>query len=167
MEYSKLIYDEFYERFHPDAFKKSLLDTSIDVYCTVDHNYSKLLGRVGAGTLALDNQADGLHVSCKNNGTTDANDLALRIASGDTQGMSFTFRYKETGPPERHLDKYAITVMEAELREVCFTFDPAYPTTDAGMRSAILAAIRPPADPDPREKRKRQLALALALTKGK
>lgn len=133
MEWSGLIYGEFYERFHPDAFKKCL-DKSPDIYACVGHDSSKLLGRTGANTLKLDNRADGLYTTCMNNGTTHAMDLACQLNSGDIQGMSFTFRYAETGPPERHLDKYAITVMEAELYEVCFTFSPAYPTTDAGMR---------------------------------
>ena len=137
MEWSNPIYDEFYERFHPDAFRKSLRDNP-EVYATIDHNPGKLLGRTGSGTLVLDNRDTGLYTECMNPGTSYANDLVQLIESGDVAGMSFTFRYKETGPPERHNGMYAITVMEADLMEVCFTFMPAYPTTDAGMRNQFI-----------------------------
>lgn len=129
------LYDDYYERFHPDAFKGWLADKP-NVYACVEHDRSKYLGSTDAGTLRLENRSDGLYAFCINNETTPANDLAKLIKTGDVKGMSFRFGYGDV-EPSKHQDRNAITVMTARLREVCFTTSPAYLETDASMRSTF------------------------------
>lgn len=162
MEYSNPICDEFYERFHPDTFKKCL-SSNPDIYCCINHDYDTLLGRTANKTLRIDNRTEGLFADCDNPGTSYANDLAILIGRGDVAGMSFIFRYKEIGPPERHLGLYAITVMEADISEVCFTFRPAYPTTDAAMRSQLHKEISELDTDDSDDGQKLRMALMLRL----
>jgi HK97 family phage prohead protease len=61
MKVSKRMGGKFYERIHPDAFKKHLA-TNPDVYASIDHDTSKLLGTTQARTLSLENKPEGLFV---------------------------------------------------------------------------------------------------------
>lgn len=130
-----LIHDDYYERFHSDAFKDWLKDKP-NIYACMEHDRSKYLGSTDANTLRLENRDDGLYAFCINNDTTAANDLAKLIKTGDIKGMSFRFGYEEV-EPSKYQDRNAITVMKARLREVCFTTSPAYLATDAAMRSTF------------------------------
>lgn len=134
---SELIYGMFTEEIAPGAFDESLA-SGRDVYCSVDHDMCKLLGRQSAGTLKIIPVAEGIDVVCSRCEYSYAQDLTLAIERGDLSGMSFIFDVIEdvwgTKDGKRHR-----TVKKADLYEVAFVFFPAYPETEAGMRSTPLA----------------------------
>lgn len=130
---SKPIYGQFVERMMPGCFDNHLRGNP-DIIACIDHEPSKLLGRTSAGTLKLSNDSNGMSIAVQSPKTTYANDLALSLARGDIRGMSFVFEtktdrwYRENGNQMRD-------VTEATIHEVSFVVDPAYPETEAGVRS--------------------------------
>jgi HK97 family phage prohead protease len=120
------------EEIAPGAFTRSLKDN--DVVALHSHDLGRVMGRTGAGTLSLREDAKGLAFENELPGTSDGNDLAIQIERGDIPGMSFGFvtrkqEWDETvDPPHR-------TILEADLYEITYTAFPAYPDTEVGMRS--------------------------------
>lgn len=129
---SQPIFGMFVERILPGAFDEWLRGTP-DIQCLRDHDERSILGRVSAGTLRLLPQADGIHIECDMPRTTYGLDLAESIRRGDIRGMSFAFRaltddwYLKDAVHMRD-------VLKAELFEVSFLANPAYPDTSAGIR---------------------------------
>jgi HK97 family phage prohead protease len=120
------------ETIAPGAFTRSLQGD--DVVALHSHDSGRVMGRTGAGTLSLREDATGLAFENQLPPTTDGNDLAIQIDRGDIAGMSFGFvtrkqEWDETvDPPHR-------TIIEADLIEITYTAFPAYPDTSVGMRS--------------------------------
>lgn len=132
---SHLLGNKFRERFAKGAFR-AFLASNPDVVACIDHDESKLLGRTTNGTLKLVETDDGIDIECLAPNTTYANDLRMLIERGDIRGMSFhfddakaTWEKADDGVPLR-------TVTSAILYEVSFVASPAYPQTQAGLRSA-------------------------------
>ncbi|EPR09630.1 peptidase U35 [Sphingobium indicum IP26] len=120
----------------PGAFTKSLQER--DVVALHSHDTGRVVGRTGAGTLTLREDATGLAFSNDLPDTSDGRDLAVQIERQDIPGMSFGFitrkqQWDETiDPPKR-------TILEAELYEITYTAFPAYPDTNVGLRSLEAA----------------------------
>lgn len=120
------------EAIAPGAFKQSLEER--DVIAVHSHDTGRVVGRVGAGTLTLSEDATGLAFENLLPDTTDGRDLRVQIDRGDIAGMSFAFsatkeQWDETvEPPKR-------TILEARLYEITYTATPAYPDTSVGLRS--------------------------------
>ena len=120
------------EQIAPGAFKNSLAQR--DCIAVHSHDTGRIVGRMRAGTLDLEEDEKGLHFRNELPDTTDGKDLAISIDRGDIAGMSFAFRavhdeWDETvDPPKR-------TIHEAELYEITYTAFPAYPDTEVGLRS--------------------------------
>ncbi len=120
------------ETIAPGAFSKSLARR--DVVALHSHDMGRVMGRTGAGTLALSEDEKGLAFDNELPDTQDGRDLAVQIERRDIPGMSFGFEtlkqeWDETvDPPHR-------TIIEAELYEITYTAFPAYPDTEVGMRS--------------------------------
>lgn len=116
----------------PGAFTTSLAQR--DVVALHSHDLGRVVGRKGAGTLSLREDAKGLAFENELPDTSDGRDLAVQIDRGDIPGMSFGFitrkqEWDETvEPPKR-------TILEAELYEITYTACPAYPDTTVGLRS--------------------------------
>lgn len=114
------------------AFTKSLQER--DILALHSHDTGRVVGRTGAGTLTLSEDATGLAFSNDLPDTSDGRDLAVQIERKDIAGMSFGFvtrkqEWDETiDPPKR-------TIIEADLREITYTALPAYPDTSVGLRS--------------------------------
>ena len=132
---SELIYGYFTEEPAPGCFDESL-QSNRDVYCTIDHDMDRLLGRQSAGTLKLIPDEKGIAVECSRGEYSYAADLVEAIRRNDLRGMSFIFDVLDQteemrdGRPHR-------TVTKADLYEVSFVFFPAYPQTEAGVRAAL------------------------------
>jgi len=152
-EWSELLYGTFRERILPGAFDESL-KSGTDVYADVDHDASRVLGRLSAGTLRLLPDEQGIGVEVDAGEYSYAKDLAVGISRGDLRGMSFVFDVTDDkwesrdGVPHR-------TVTKADLYEVAFVFFPAYPASEAGMRSAVKSFLS-----FDLERRRRRLRLA-------
>lgn len=122
----------FIEVIAPGAFAKSLQER--DVVALHSHDIGRVVGRKGAGTLVLREDATGLAFENELPDTSDGRDLAVQIDRGDIPGMSFGFitrkqEWDETvEPPKR-------TVIEADLYEITYTALPQYPDTTVALRS--------------------------------
>lgn len=136
-EPSKLIYGHFIEEILPGAFDDSLR-SGRDVYCSIDHDARKLLGRQSAGTLLLKPDNKGIEVEVPFPEYSYAKDLAIAIQRRDLTGMSFIFDVLDDDWSMKDGKRHR-SVRKADLYEVSFVFDPAYPETEAGMRSVPTA----------------------------
>lgn len=124
------------EQFAPGCFTKSLSEA--DVVALHSHDDARPVGRRSRGTLRLNEDTRGLAFENDLPDTNDGRDLKVQLERGDIEGMSFRFRarreeWDETvEPPLR-------TIHEADLIEITYTAFPAYPDTEAGMRSLEMA----------------------------
>ncbi|MEV7671002.1 HK97 family phage prohead protease [Streptomyces sp. NPDC088752] len=142
----------FRERIAPGAGMASLERN--DVVATFNHNMDRVLGRRSSGTLRVGEDDHGGWYEIDLPNTTTGRDLAELLKRGDVKGSSFTFRVARSGQrragtdPETGLPIREITEMDvAELGPV---LTPAYPTTDAALRSigAVLGVELRAAKPD-------------------
>ena len=133
----------FVEVIRPGAFAKSL-EGGADVRCFVEHDQSKLLGRMSSGTLRLVEDEIGLRVECDlPEGVSYAEDLRRLLARGDLNQFSFGFRTPPGG------DEWGIvsdedprrlrTLRAIDLVEVSAVSIPAYASTEAALRSLAQA----------------------------
>jgi HK97 family phage prohead protease len=133
----------FREQIAPSALARTLTE-GVDLRALVDHDPSRILGRLSAGTLRVEADAQGLLVAIDPPATTAGQDIVESIRRRDVTGMSFAFRTLQdawdetTDPPTR-------TVTDMLVREVSIVTFPAYPQTDVAMRSLQTrqAARRP------------------------
>lgn len=133
--WSEMISGMFRERIVPGAFDECLRENP-DIIACVDHNVSKLLGRTASGTLRLKNDEEGIYCEVDRPDTSYANDLAESIKRGDIRGMSFVFSVDVGGDRWGNEDGVKTRdVTKATLYEVSFVVFPAYPETEAAMRS--------------------------------
>ena len=120
------------EQFAGGCFTESL--TKRDVVALHSHDDARPVGRRSRGTLRLTEDQRGLAFENDLPDTSDGRDLKVQLERGDIEGMSFRFiarreEWDETSdPPVR-------TIHEADLIEITYTAFPAYPDTEAGMRS--------------------------------
>ncbi|MEU8791554.1 HK97 family phage prohead protease [Streptomyces sp. NPDC048643] len=128
----------FRERIVPGAGGPSLRQN--DVYATFNHDTASLLGRTSSGTLRVGEDREGGWYEIDLPDTTVGRDVAELLKRGDLQGSSFTFRVLDGGQrraddddTETGLPVREITAMDVvELGPVV---NPAYPTTQASLRS--------------------------------
>jgi hypothetical protein len=116
----------------PGAFASSLREN--DVVALYSHDTGRVIGRMSAKTLRVEEDDKGLKVEIDLPDTTDGRDLAVLIERGDITGMSFGFctrkqEWDETvEPPKR-------TILDVDLIEVTVTAFPQYDDTEIGLRS--------------------------------
>ncbi|AFU62199.1 capsid maturation protease [Streptomyces phage TG1] len=128
----------FRERIVPGAGAPSLRQN--DVIATFNHQTPSLLGRTSSGTLRVGEDREGGWYEIDLPDTTTGRDVAELLKRGDLKGSSFTFRVLDGGQrraeeddPETGLPVREITAMDVvELGPVV---NPAYPTTQASLRS--------------------------------
>lgn len=137
----------FYEYIAPTAFNKTLADGA-DVRALVNHDTSKLLGRVKNGSLVLRSEEDGLHIECELPDTSYAEDAYKLIRDGYNTGLSFGFITIQDKWEQKEEDGEMRTVcwlLEVRLLEVSFCVSfPAYESTDSKARSlrSVLDTIK-------------------------
>jgi len=135
---SELLYGSFREEIAPGTFDASLA-SGRDVYCSIDHDPNRLLGRLSANTLTLLPDERGIGVECPIAGYSYAADLVIAINRRDLRGMSFIFDVLDDRWEKRNGVSHR-TVLKADLYEVSFVFSPAYQETSAGLRMSFPVA---------------------------
>jgi hypothetical protein len=129
----------FRERIAEGALTKTLRES--DVFFLDSHNPHHIISRTSAETLRLTPSTAGLGVdSDMDTRVSYVNDVIANVENGNYKGMSFGFEVTKDewvtgkdGVDER-------TVRELKLFEVSAVASPAYVTTDAAVRSAVLTA---------------------------
>jgi len=131
----------FREIVKPGAFTKTLKESDIRAYW--QHDSSRPLGRLAAGTLDLSEDKHGLRVAITPGETSWGLDALASIGRGDVDQMSFGFRAVK--------DRYYTTdagievreLIEVQLFEVSPVSSPAYPDTEIQVRSLICELTSP------------------------
>jgi HK97 family phage prohead protease len=124
----------FVEVIRPGAFRRSLVDADY-VRALYNHDDAQVLGRVGAGTLRLQETHEGLSFELDLPPTGYGKDLAVLVERGDVSGCSIGFRVRDGG--ERWtMDTPALReLLDLELVEITVTGNPAYRDTTVALRS--------------------------------
>lgn len=134
----------FRERIQRGAFRKVLTDAQ-DVRFLINHDRNLLLARTASGTMSLREKPKGLLVEADLAPTSYAADLRTLVKRGDMSGMSIGFRvgFNEDGVPndlwEEGEDGGLLRTIVSfdELYDVSPVTFPAYPQTDAQVRSKV------------------------------
>ena len=130
----------FREVIQPEAVDRTLKE-GVDLRALVDHDSAKIIGRMSAGTLRVEKDAQGLRIEIDPPDTSVAQDIVESIRRRDVTGMSFAFRTMPNGEDwDFKADPPVRSVTDMLVREVSIVTWPAYPQTDVAMRS--LAAYR-------------------------
>lgn len=129
---SVMIYDYFEETVDPDVRIDYADD---DVFSLFNHNWDHVLGRLSAGTLALERRVDGLYAETTLADNEFNRSLAQSIERGDIAGQSFGFdilaeEWNTAGKTPKS------TLKHIRLYETTITPIPAYPATDIGVQQA-------------------------------
>lgn len=126
----------FVEKVASGAFSRAL-EEGHDVRALVNHDPNLVLGRSVSGTLALEQDDEGLLVSITPPDTQAARDLMVSIDRGDVDQMSFAFTVKKQSWEEAGASNgMDLRVLEdVDLFDVSVVTYPAYPDTDVGLRA--------------------------------
>lgn len=126
------------EQIAPGAFKRTLRNA--DVRALFNHSPDYVLGRNKAGTLSLAEDLQGLAIQVEPPQTRWADDLLVSMQRGDINQMSFAFRtIKDQWTQDADAGIQVRTLLEVELYDVSVVTYPAYPQTDAAVRSFLSA----------------------------
>lgn len=131
----------FVEQVAPGAFSDAIAERDDCIFCR-DHDPSQLFGRVAADTLELAQDAVGLAVDNDLPDTQGARDTAVLLKRGDLRGMSFAFcvehdEWELLGDDDPDYPGMELRTIHRvrPLYDVSVVSYPAYPQTDAGLRS--------------------------------
>lgn len=112
------------------------------VLALYDHDYANILGRIDAGTLALDVDKIGLHFILDLPDTSLGRDVYANVKAGNLKGMSFGFTvakggdtWKRDGKPVRVINKID------SLREISVVSVPAYDDTSVLVTRSLDAFL--------------------------
>lgn len=119
---------EFREIIKPGALTDSMAKN--DVLAFKEHNPVYLLGRKSAGTLQMEDRADGLYVRIDIPQTSYGDDTLISAARGDLTGMSFGFNNAVSKNTKKGSEMIR-EISALNLREVSIVASPAYP--EAGI----------------------------------
>ena len=125
----------FREQIAPGAFKKTLKTS--DTRALFNHDTNYLLGRSSSGTLKMQEDEKGLAVEITPPDTQLIRDLVLTpMERKDLNQMSFAFMVTAEEWVEKKGEMPIRTITEVDpLFDVSVVTQPAYPTTDAKIRS--------------------------------
>jgi hypothetical protein len=118
--------DKFREIIMPGALRESI--DKNDVLAFKEHNPVYLLGRKSAGTLMLEDRADGLYVKIDVQKTSYGDDTLVSAERGDLRGFSFGFNSPRSKNYVRSGEKIR-EIQSLNLREVSVVSSPAYSET--------------------------------------
>lgn len=135
------VWDGATESVAPGAFRNSI---NSDVRALYNHNDDIVLGRTAAGTLELEDRADGLWGRIKvNRNDTDAMNAYERVQRGDITGCSFGFNIKSEDTEYREDGSVHWTITEVDpLYEISVTAFPAYQATHVSARGKDLDEMK-------------------------
>ena len=118
---------DFTEEFRPGAFR-NLGDP--DVLFVAEHDPTRLLGRAGAGTLRLTDQADALRYEVSLPDTSEGNDTETLAERNDYAGVSIGFQIEPGGETwSRRNGRRHRTITAARLDHISPVSRPAYDTS--------------------------------------
>lgn len=125
----------FREQIKPGAFAVAINED--DVRALFNHNPDYVLGRSKSGTLTMKEDMQGLAIEIIPPDTQIARDLLVSMERGDISQMSFGFRVKAGGQEwgEDANGDVVRTLTDLKLFDVSPVTFPAYPQTDAAVRS--------------------------------
>lgn len=149
----------FREQVLPGACRTALDDPNLDVRALNNHDPSQLLGRYcpskGVNTLRMMEDSKGLRIEITPPDTERARSLITAIQRGDLDGMSFAFEatqeswdFTGNGTPDQLPLR---TVGAMNFWDVCLATYPAYPDSEAGLRS-LYGGVPDIASPEFRSK---------------
>jgi len=125
----------FVERILPGAFKRSLTKPD-NIRALLEHDPQRLLGRVGARTLTLQEDKKGLYFELSLPDTSYARDLGVLVERGDISGCSFGFRVPDGGANwDMRSGQLTRDLVVVDLHEITITGNPAYLDTTVAKRS--------------------------------
>lgn len=135
-------FDLFTEEYERGSFRRYLAKFGKDhniPFCH-EHDPKQLLGTTRSGRVKLDEDAKGLRTRANVVKTELSERIKALVDSGDVGGMSIGMVVGRgnarvslrSGRPHRSITGFK------RLLDVCTTFDPAYPTTEAQFRSAAI-----------------------------
>lgn len=127
----------FTEFVRPGAFKRSLA-SGADVVALVGHNSSLILGRRGAGTLNVFEDAKGLRFEIDVPPTQAGRDIMISVERGDVAGASFAFMVPEGRGQRWDFKAKPLAVRElldVDLLDVTVCANPAYEDTSVALRT--------------------------------
>lgn len=137
--WSEPIYGWFREKIAQGAFEKC--DMSDAIMC-FNHDINGILARTSSGTLILAVDKVGLHFEFNAPGTTLGNDMVELVSRGDVSKCSFKF-IVETDEWRYADEKNGLEYDERTIKSISKLYDvslvtyPAYPDTEAGVRSLL------------------------------
>ena len=122
----------FTEEIAPGAFRKAIEED--DIRALVDHDSSRIVGRLSAGTLRLSEDEVGLRMEIDLPNTTVGRDLRESVERGDITGASFGF---QTVSDEWRMQdgEHHRVLKDVRLFDVGPVTFPAYPDTEVATRS--------------------------------
>lgn len=135
----------FVEVVAPGAFTRAIADKQ-DVYCLINHDANKVLGRTTSGTLKLTQDDRGLRFDCSLDPTSQTHrDLYASVKRGDTNSCSFAFAAGDDGQSWEDVSKgtqrmFKRTLKDVNLFDVSAVTYPAYNTTSVGARGQMVSA---------------------------
>lgn len=130
----------YVESISPGAGKKSIQEQ--DIRALANHDPNLLLGRLGAGTLRMEEDGTGGHYEIDLPDTTVGRDWAKLLERKDVVGSSFGFRTIEDSWSETPDGFPLRTLSQFSIRDVGPVTFPAYVATAASLRSlAELAGV--------------------------
>jgi HK97 family phage prohead protease len=136
----------------PGCFDASLDDP--EIYCAWNHDDSKILGRVSAGTLELSSDRNGLTMRCELPNSSLGHDVYESIRRGDVSKMSFGMYVDQdswdVSTDERSQKFDRRSVKRARIFECSPVTSPAYDASSVSARSLFpdgqpTRIITPPA----------------------
>lgn len=128
--------DEFLEEISAGAFDKSLQNRNQKALW--NHDSSKPLGSVTAGTLRFNADTTGLNYEVDLPNNSYGNDAYESVSRGDVDGSSFGFVAKNdvwSKVQYEGREVYKRSIVEAELLEVSPCTFPAYDSSEIAVRS--------------------------------
>lgn len=123
---------DFRETIRSGAFAQSLRGGD-DILALADHDAARVLARTASKTLALAEDAKGLHFAFEAPDTTAGNDIVALAKRGDLGGASFAFRVRPNGDRWEGRNRELLAVELLEISVVSAW--PAYPQTEVVARS--------------------------------
>ncbi len=128
------------ESIAPGAFSKTL---SGDIRALTNHDTTLVLGRTGAGTMTVREDAHGLWADVEiNPNDSDAMNTYARVQRGDVSQCSIGFSIRSEDTDVREDGSVHWTIRDVELFEVSVCTFPAYEETNVSARSQQRDEIR-------------------------
>jgi len=125
----------FREKVRAGAFKKTIKEA--DVRALYNHEPNYVLGRNKSGTLKLSEDDTGLAIDIDPPDTQWAKDLQVSMRRGDVNQMSFGFQTVKDEWNNEDKSNIERELVEVKLFDVSVVTYPAYPQTNAQVRSKV------------------------------